>query len=363
MIRVAYITKNMPTNGITNVIMNYTSNIDKSEFKITIISGSPIEDVYREQCKKNKINIIELPDKITHSRQYYMSMWRTLGKKFDIVHVHGNSATITVELVMAMLRGTKIRIVHCHNSTGDNIVVHKLLLPILKRVYSQGYACSKLAGNWMFQEKPYIVLPNGFDTKRFTFDSYKRNEVRKKLKVVDKFVIGNVARFNDQKNHPYLLKVFEHVAREREDAVLLLIGNGPDLDNIQALINKHPYNNRIIYYGITDHIEYLYNAMDVFVLPSKYEGLGIVFIEAQINGLPVVTSDRVPREVNICNRVLFLPLTDNVYSWSDAILNSQIINRNEVYEKYTEKISKYDIKKNVAFLEIEYKRLMKEKQY
>lgn len=359
-VRVAMIANYLVKNGISNVIMNYCINLDKSKADITIIVGTPVEPYYRELCKKNNIGLIELPSRKKDTVSYYMALFKEFSaSKYDIVHVHGNSATITAELLIARLKGIKIRIAHCHNSTCDNIKIHKALLPIFNRMYTYGYACSSLAGDWLFGQDKYDILPNCFDTKKFLFNAAKREQIRKELCLEGKFVIGTVARFNDQKNHPYLLKIFESVAREREDAYLFLVGGGPNLGEIKKQIAEHPYKDRIIYYGETNRVEDIYNIFDVFVLPTKFEGLGIVFIEAQINGLPVVTSNKVPPEVNIGNRTRFIAISENnIEEWKNAIFNAEIIDRTEFFYKHEDEISVYDIKNNAGFLLECYEKMM-----
>lgn len=359
-IRIAYLTKDMPVNGITTVIMNYCRNIDMSKFQITIFSGAPIVQMYRDECTSLGVDVVELPAKKTESKKYYMALWKHLSKKkFDIVHVHGNSATITVELSIAMLKGIKVRIAHSHNSTCDYLRSHKILSPIFNLVYTHGFACSDLAGRWMFGNHKFAVLPNGFDTKKFVFDAQKRASIRSELGVAGKFVIGHVGCFNDQKNHPYLLKIFEKVAAENSEAYLLLVGEGPNFEQVNRSIQNHPYRDRIIYYGVTEHVEYIYDAIDVFVFPSKHEGLGIVLLEAQINGLPCVTSDVVPQEVMLGNRIMFLPLVDNVDEWKEAILGIAEVDRDMFYETYKDEIVKYDIQKNAEELEKQYSVFLK----
>ncbi len=350
-IKIAYITKNLVINGITNVVINYSIALDKEIFDVTIISGSPIADEIRNECNKFNISLVELPDKIEKTKYYYLSLWENLKKsKYDIIHVHGNSATIALELLLAKLSGCKIRIAHCHNSTCDNVRVHKLLYPIFKHLYTLGFACSKEAGDWLFKNGNYQILPNAFVTKKFVFDDRKRSKIREELNVKDGYVLLAVGRLNDQKNYPYLLKIFEKVAEKKKDVWLVIVGGGPYLDIIEELITKHPYRNRIIYYGETTHVEELYSAADVFVLPSKFEGLGIVFIEAQISGLPVITSDNVPKEVNIANRIDFLSLNDTAEDWANAILNAKQVNRDEFYSLHKKDFEIYDIKNNAKHL-------------
>lgn len=128
-IRIAYLTKDMPVNGITTVIMNYCRNLDKKKFKISILSGAPIMPMYQEECARIGVEIIEVPRKKTEALKYYAALWKNLSKdKYDIVHVHGNSATISIELMIAFLKGIKVRIAHSHNSTCDSLKIRWLAL-------------------------------------------------------------------------------------------------------------------------------------------------------------------------------------------------------------------------------------------
>lgn len=342
------VTNDLINNGITNVVMNYCNNINKNQCDMTIIAGTPIFPFYKEQCDKNGIKVVTLPERKVNTKAYYKALWKELSaKKYDIVHIHGNSATITIELLIAKLKGIKVRIAHSHNCTCNNMKAHRILHPLFNKLYTHGFACSSLAGKWLFEKENFTIIPNGFKIERFIFDGKKRDEIREQFGIADKFVIGTVARFNDQKNHPYLLKVFEKVADEKDNAVLLLAGAGPNLEKTKELIENHKYKDRIIYAGDVPNPEYIYDASDVFVLTTKYEGLGIVFIEAQINGLPVVTSDRVPAEVNIGGRTKFVPLTDDVTEWKNAILNSEIIaDRKGFYNDNLAEIQVYDISRN-----------------
>ncbi len=358
-IEVVHITKNLLSNGITNVVMNYTCHVDKNAISSTIISGTPIIDSCKKQCCSHGIDLKEVPSKKKSSILYYLNIWKILkSKKYDIIHIHGNSATISLELILAMLAGIKVRIAHCHNSTCNHTRIHKLMSPLFYCLYTKGYACSDIAGRWLFGSNPYTVIPNGFEIKKFVFDSAKRDEIRQRLNLQGKYVIGNVARFNNQKNHAYLLKIFEKIGALNPDAVLLLVGVGPLLEQIKKDVEKHPFKERILFYGETNHVEHVYNAMDVFVLPSKYEGLGIVFIEAQINGLRCITSDRVPEEVNIMNQTVFLPLENNDNAWVDEILKNPVYERMEASRLSYDEAKEYDIEKNALKLKKDYQELV-----
>lgn len=362
-VNVVHITKNLAANGITSVVLNYTKNISKEKFNITIVSGPPIHQDFKSDCEKSGISVIEVPSKGESPFGYYIALWRIISNgKFDVVHIHGNSATISVELLMAFLCGVKVRIAHCHNSSCEHPKAHRLLLPLFKLLYTKGYACSDLAGQWLFQSnQKYEVIRNGFDINKYQYNEAKRNVIRSELGLGDKFVIGNVAGFNDQKNHIFLLEIFEKIADVNSNAILFLVGEGHLLKQIQALIKSHKYGDRIYYFGITNHIEDLYNVMDVFLLPSKYEGLGLVFLEAQINGLKCFASDCVPREVNLNDQTTFISLDEMPERWADFILESDCGDRSELSDKACRAAETYDIRQCVSHLEKEYLSMVKEK--
>lgn len=352
-IKLAMIVNDLNLNGISNVVMSYCKEIDKDKFSVYILAGAPISETHRQDADNCLINICDLPSRKKQSLQYYLSLWKVLKQeKFNIVHVHGNSATMVVELLWAWLSGVQVRIAHGHSSTCSNISIHKLLYPFFSLLYTDGFACSEIAGRWLFHNKYFTIIPNGFYTSDFKFNEKKRDVIRKQLNIKSSdFVVGHVGRFNSPKNHDFILKIFEKVAEANSNAWLLLVGDGPDFDRINNLIARHRYKNRIIVYGETKNTVDLYAAMDVFVFPSKFEGLGIVTLEAQISGLPVIASDRVPKEVNICNQVKFLPLDDDVQKWALTVLNVKTIDRTEVYKKNQNKIEAYDITNNVKQLE------------
>lgn len=356
MIKLAMVVNDLNINGISAVVFNYCTKIDKSKYKVYVFSGEPVNTLYCELAKKHSIEIIKLPERKSNTYVYYAEFFKQLRiVKPDIVHVHGNSATITPELFLAALSGTKIRIAHSHNTTCNNMKAHKLLYPFFSLLCNERFACGEEAGKWLFHDKKFHVIPNGFDVTRFEFDVEARRKYREELGFgEDDRIIGHVGRYNAQKNHPFLLKVFRGIAQKDNHAHLMLIGNGPDFDDIMKLIEEHPYKNRIHVLGERNDINKLYSAMDVFVLPSKHEGLVIALLEAQINGVHSVGSDLIPREVTISDNVEFLPLDEK--QWVDAVLKvckeGRSISKNAVKNP---NIKKYNINENVKLLEKIYK--------
>lgn len=349
--RIAMIALDLYRTGITSVILNYCKAIDKKNCIIDVIVGDRVIEEYKEELEEVGINVIVITFKHDNMLKYFIQLWKVLAHgKYDIAHIHGNSAMIIPELLIAKLNKIKVRIAHSHNTQCDHMLLNKMLKPIFNVLYTHGFACSSIAGRWMFENRPFQMIFNGFDVERFRFNNAYRAEIRKELEIENCYVIGHIGRFNEQKNHSFLLRVFEKVADDNQDAVLLLIGGGPDIDDVISKINNHPYKDRIIVYGETSEPEKMYAAMDKFVLPSKYEGLGIVLLEAQINGLTCVASTAVPEEANLAGRMKRISLEDDVNKWKNALTEADFVDRDLFFQGNESEIYKYDIKQNAIRL-------------
>lgn len=348
------LTSHFDITGIGTVMMNYCIALDKEKYDLTIIAGKPIADKYINECKKYGIRMIMLPSRHEESKRHYIALWETLkAGHYDIVHDHGNSSMMAIELTIAKLAGVKNRIAHSHNSTCPNMKVHKLLNPYFRTVYTKALACGQLAGNWLFGKNNFEVLPNGFNTENFVFSKEIRDVIRAELDVENKLLIGHIGRINEQKNQEYLLDIFKEVAAMRDDAILLIVGTGPDEAKIKARVKEHPYKNRIILYGETDNPTALYSAMDIFVFPSRYEGLPVVLLEAQISGLPCIVSDKVTREVDLGD-INWQSIDDDPPKWADVLLLGEYRSEEErtaYRKKHLEEIQRYDIAQSVKQLD------------
>lgn len=362
-ISILMVANNMDMNGISSVIMNYTKYLNSELFEVSIAIGEPIADVHLSELINMGKKVWVLPNRKKNSIKFYIELMKVLkNKKFDIIHLHGNSSTMAVELSIAKICGVKHRISHCHNSTCNSILRHNILKSWFDKVYTYKLACSELAGNWIFGENSFDVINNGFITDKYRFDLNKRIYYREKLGIDDnKYLIGHVGRFNDQKNHPFLIKVFEEIAKNNGNAHLLLVGNGPNYNSICNIISKSKYSNRITVYGDSDDIPGIMSAMDIFLLPSKHEGLGIVLLEAQICGLFCISSDKVPKEAILGDNIKFLPIgLNDIHLWSKEVKLQSIDNekRESFYTEYSSNIDKFDISKCVYKLEQIYLKLV-----
>lgn len=199
-IKIAMVTNHFGITGISTVILNYCKELNHHKYDLTVIAGQPIAEENRKECAENDIRLIEVPSRHQEPMKHYLRLWKAFRKdRYDIIHVHGSSSMMAIELTIAKLAGEKIRIAHSHNSMCPNMKVHRILNPYFRKIYTKALACGKLAGDWLFGENKFEVLPNGFHTELFAFDEVERKRVRKELDTENKIVIGHIGRFNGQK--------------------------------------------------------------------------------------------------------------------------------------------------------------------
>ena len=251
--------------------------------------------------------------------------------RYDIVHIHSLSDTMMALIsAEADKSGASKVIVHSHCGGQVDDLKHKVLVLLSSLVMERHVdiycACSKLAADWKFTQKhaeSAVILNNGINDERYLYNEEKRQKVRKSLGYrKDHFVVGHVGRFTYQKNHPFLIEIFVEIVKSDDDARLLLVGDGEDKEQICQLVNSHGLNEKVTFTGPVSNVEDFMQAMDVFVLPSRFEGLPIVGIEAQASDLPIITADTVSDEVDLNGKVQFLPL-ESPSSWAEKILETR----------------------------------------
>jgi glycosyltransferase involved in cell wall biosynthesis len=231
-------------------------------------------------------------------------------------------------LIAAKLAGVKKIIAHSHNSSADKDLLKKVLhyinKPFLRFLANSYFSCSKEAAKWLFTKSlrsKAIEIKNAINAEDFAFNSEKREQTRQKLGVENKFVIGHIGRFVEQKNHTFLIDIFTEIYKRDKNSVLILAGNGPLEDKIKEKVNKAGLKNAVYFLGVCKHAADLYQAMDVFILPSLSEGLPFCAVEAQCSGLLCFVSDAVSKETVIINTKI-LPLAYSAESLAEIIINS-----------------------------------------
>ena len=279
-------------------------------------------------------------------------------EKYDVIHVNGQSATMSVEMLAAKLAGCKLRVAHSHNSRCLHKKAHNMLKPLFNATYNDAIACSKEAGDWLFGDKPYWILNNGIDIDKYKFSTTTRTEFRKKLKLSDKDIaVCHVGAFEPWKNHKFLIDVFDEIKKENSGYKLFLFGiNGTTQESILSLINERRLEDTIRFMGTADDINNYLQAMDLMLLPSLYEGFPVTVVEWQANGLPCIVSDTITKDVKITDLVKQLSIEDGTTIWKNEILKHNNEVDVETRKSYYIKVSKagYNIKNNVSSLKEHY---------
>lgn len=333
-IRVLHILHSMNRGGAETMIMNYYRHIDRKkvqfDFLLTFQGKSDYED-----------EILSLGGKIYHITPLTIrTMGRYLGDikrflkahpEYRIVHSHTSSKSV-FPLRIAKKCGVPVRISHSHNmflgngTVSPKEILRKLLRNSLKKVSTHNFACSKDAAIWLYgqeywNQKKVKVLPNAIDVSEFSYDEDVRNAYRKELGLEEAFVVGHVGLFREQKNHGFLLETFGKIAQKQENACFLLVGDGELRPQIEEKAKLLGIWEKLIMTGVREDVPAFLQAMDAFVFPSLFEGLGIVLVEAQASGLPCFTSqDVVPEEVKVTELVQFISLEESAEYWADEVL-------------------------------------------
>lgn len=263
--------------------------------------------------------------------------------KYDCVHLHTHHALdVWAHLEACRQANVKNIIIHSHSTTGENIWLHKIARVFNNVFYKfNKLACSKDAGDWLYgksQRKNISVIYNGIDVDEFKYSENNRNKIRKEFNLADKTVIGHVGRFTKLKNHTFLLDVFSSYHQINPNSVLMLVGKGELEEEIKKRVKELNLEDSVIFTGTRDDVGALLSAFDIFVSPSFFEGLSVVLIDAQCNGLPVIANTNIAKEGIISNSVILLPI-DSVENWVNNI--------NMLSRKRTDGIDygKFDVKK------------------
>nr|WP_321152438.1 glycosyltransferase family 1 protein [uncultured Acetatifactor sp.] len=305
-------------NGITSMIMNYYRNMDCVGMQIDFLSANEIDMEIEAEMYKRGANVYCIPRK-SEPLNYFKKTYELMKKnQYDIVHVHGNSAMMIIDILPARMAKIPIIIVHSHNTTCNHNGMHKLLNPIFKYCYTHRFACGQKAGEWLFQDKPFEIISNGIELRTYKYNVKIRERYRDSIQAGERVVIGAVGNFNKQKNHEFLLDIYAELVKENEAYMLLLIGEGPILPKMKEKAYSLGINESVIFLGKTSKVSNYMQAMDIFVLPSIHEGMPLVLVEAQAAGLPCILSDVVTKEADLTSSIRYVPLAQTI-DWVKAI--------------------------------------------
>lgn len=353
-IHVAQIMGKLSAGGVEAVVFNYYREIDKTKVQFDFYYDSdstvaPPQDIIDMGAEFYEIPPYQnLPNYIKTLRKKFRE------KKYTIVHSHINTLSV-FPLYVAWREKIPVRIAHNHSVPGGDEFIRNFIKNILKpfsRVFATDYfACSEKAGRWLFGNKNYdnnkvVIINNAIDFDKFRKKRDEINKKRQELCLDGKFVVGHIGRFTYAKNHKKLIDVFEEICNEKENARLLLVGDGELHNQIVEIIKNKSLDDKVIFVGIVCDPEKYYQLSDVIVLPSLFEGLSLTCIESQIAGVPLVISEAIPDEAIISNGVMRCELKDDCKKWVESI--DKICKKKLLLN---EKANDYDIHIKASFLE------------
>lgn len=313
------------------MVMNLYRAIDRDRIQFDFILDCDKENVFEEEIHGLGGRVFHLPKFNGKNYKQVRKAWDDFFKtypEYKVLHSHIRSYA-SLYLPIARAHGVKT-IIHSHNTSNGKGIISigkKILQYPLRFQADYFFGCSEIAGQWLFGKRiiksdRYFMLKNAVDTERFAYQQQLREKVRSDLKIAkNALVIGHIGRMHPQKNHHFLIDCFREIAAKRNDTRLILLGDGELRGEITAHIHKLGLEEQVLMLGIQKNPEDYLSAMDCFVLPSVHEGLPVVVVEAQANGLPCLVSDAVTRQVQLSELVQYLPISQGITPWVNAALD------------------------------------------
>lgn len=342
-VRVLQIGMTQVVGGLETYLMQQFRHLDRNKIIYDFVNNQSENTMaFQEEIRAVGSHVYNIHSRrsnpIRHYWEWYHLM-RHVSSNYNAVVLNVPGLTYIFPLLIAKWFGIPMRIIHSHNSGYERKIdiVRKILIFINRRLLkycaTQYFACSRLAGTWMFgKDTPVTVIHNAIETDNFIFDPGKRDGIRKQMKVEKAFVIGHVARFSYQKNHIFLIDIFKAFHDRHPNSILWLIGGAVDdgsiFRQVKEKVHEFHLDGAVQFLGMRKDVADLYQAMDCFVLPSHFEGLPIVVIEAQAAGLSCVLSENITREVKITDLVKFASI-GNPKDWIEKLEETREFSRED----------------------------------
>ena len=363
-IRVLQIVGRMDRGGIESFVMNLYRNIDRDRVQFDFLAHYGKEAEYNDEIRSMGGKIYEMPAIRNEKHVYY---WKALSyicalnsffKEHHYSILHGQMTnTASIYMPIAEKNGVATRIAHSHTSHGKEGILGLAtnVLQISTYKYATDYfACSEKAAKFLFPKSllkndKVKIIPNAIDSARFRYNEDIRQKVRSDLGITNKMVIGAIGRFRKEKNQIFLPEVLKEVLAIEPNAILLFIGDGPLEDEVKQKANELGVANNTVFLGSRSNVADYMQAIDVMAMPSIFEGLPVVGIEAQAAGLPIVASKGITQEMNILGLVDFLSLEEDKKYWAEEIVEKAQKKRKDTYSEI--KAAGYDIKETASMIQ------------
>ena len=354
-----YFWGSLDAGGAETFIVNLFQRIDKNKFDFEFIVYEDKEYFYTNKIKSSNGTIHSLCSKdplkdwlpVRLVKRWYKLYQLLKREEYQVFHCNCDFSFKFVEMYLAKKAGVPIRICHSHNSGLESTTIkkrikirlHQKFIPLLNKFTTHRLACSQEAGEWLFGSKrnDILIIHNAIDTEKYIYTEEKHLTEKKMLGMENDLIIGHIGRFFPVKNHDFLIDIFYEIYKKRNCAKLILVGEGEEKRKIQNKVNKLGLESAVLFVGVTHNIVQLLLAMDVFVMPSFFEGLPVAAVEAQASGLPCVFSENISRMIAISNHVKFVSLEKTAEEWADIILDSSELKRENTYKVMCE--NGYDI--------------------
>lgn len=324
----------MERGGLESMIMNYYRHIDREKVQFDFLVHRQERAAFDDEIESLGGRIYRLPRLVPWSKSYLSALNHFFDEhpEYKVVHVHQDCLS-SVILKAAVQHNIPVRVAHSHSASQDKDLKYPIKLWYKRDIpkYATNlFACGKGAGDWMFGGASYQIINNAIDVAAYTYDPTKRQEMRRQLGFENEFTIGHVGRFNQPKNHSFLLDIFAALLKKESNAILLLAGGGEDMPKMQAKAQTLGIAKHVRFLGVRSDVADLMQAMDVFVFPSLYEGLPVTMVEAQAAGLPCLISDKVPSECILSDGLVdILPLSADLEAWAEKILEKREVPRTD----------------------------------
>lgn len=345
-----YITDLKIGNGISACIMNYYECLVQKGAIVHFLLNSGEDSVFLKKAVKAGSIIFSFPTNTSKPNWKNLSyIHSVMSEGYDIVHVNSSGFYALAILQMAKRNETKVRIYHAHNPREQRSikVSFRELLYVNPSIRRANFyvACSRNAGNSVFGGKKFSVINNAMNIDEYRYAESYRQEIREELGMKDRFVVGVIGRMEAQKNPYRIIDIFEELYKKKNNAILIWAGTGTLKYKIAQYIKEKKLEDHVILLGVRKDVNKLYSAMDLFLLPSNFEGLGLVFVEAQISGLLCFGSNKVPEDVAVTNKMHFYSLEWSNETWANKMIkeSENLSNRNNAYAEV--KNTAFDISK------------------
>lgn len=368
-IRILHVVSKMSFGGVQSVIMNYYRNIDRTKIQFDFVVQSDEEFEFNNEIRALGGKIYKVTPLHINRKKFSNELYNILisNPQYKTIQVHQNYLNI-IPLIVSKKAGVKNRISHSHSNYKATSIYKCFQRFIFRNIISlyatKYFACSSSAGIWLHGNKflnnnKSFIMNNAINMEKFRFDNVSRKRIRKELDIDNKYVFIHVGMFGEAKNHNYLIEIFYEISQYNSEVTLLLLGEGENKEKIHELVKEKGIEDKVIFLGKKNNVNEYFSAADSLIFPSKNEGLPVVVVEAQVNGIKCyVSKEAVPNEIDITNNIKFISIHKNPKYWADNIIN-EIDFDNERKNNVIIKNNGYDISIQAKRLQNYYEELNK----